>query len=275
MPETGGRPPLPIPGGRDLIPYMFGFAEAGELPGDVLTQLLVDVGLTAAAARTSIARMRRRGGLAARRVGRRAHYRLAGEVRVAYERLDYCELGPAVPWTGEFHTLLYSVPEHARPFRDRLRNVGRSLGYGQLRPGALISPIDRWAAVSDIIGTPPAAAQLYPGRLTLGEQEARLAAREAWDLDAMSRTYARQRTILAADLADISAPPADGRTALRRLLALGRPVYAAMFTDPSLPAELLPPDWPRAAVLTMLERVEAAYDRPIRQYVETLFELGS
>jgi hypothetical protein len=58
--------------GDSLVAFLFGVAGVPELPGVALTPLLVDLGMSVAAARRQIARMCAQGRLASSRSGRGA-----------------------------------------------------------------------------------------------------------------------------------------------------------------------------------------------------------
>src|SRR3954469_10469908 len=93
-----------------LVATLFQLAERPELPGVVLVDLLGAFGLSPAAARQHLARMREDGQLAGRRAGRGTLYRLAGPFGRRLARLG-AEFGSPPPqWAGHFHALLFTVP---------------------------------------------------------------------------------------------------------------------------------------------------------------------
>ncbi len=129
-----------------LICFAFGVARvpAGHpLAGRILIRLLADLGLSEAAARSLLLRMRKEGLLTSERAGRQASYRLAPIVDAAQERLHRQMLGHRPAWTGTFNGLLYEVPERRRDFRERLRRTALLLGYAALRPGLFVATTDR------------------------------------------------------------------------------------------------------------------------------------
>jgi phenylacetic acid degradation operon negative regulatory protein len=125
-----------------LVPFLFGVANRDELPGPVLVRLLGDLGLTPAATRALIARLRAEGNLAGAPEGRLVRYRLDGDVARGFERIRHRP--PPSPWPGHFHALIYQVPEGQRPFRDQLRRTALLAGFGLMAPGVLISIGDRY-----------------------------------------------------------------------------------------------------------------------------------
>lgn len=230
-----------------LVPFLFGVAERDSLPGPVLVRLLVEAGFSAPSARSGLARMRERGGLATDRAGRHVDYRLAGATLAAFRRLRESR-PPAPEWDGTFHGVLFTVPESARAYRDLLRRILVVSGYGPLRAGLWIKSRDEWPVLRDQLGPPPSGARIAPVQLRLARDDARAAAAEAWDLDTVA---ARLR---AAEQRIRSVRPAtrpDGAT-LRAYHELVRPVFQTLLETPGLPAPLLPADWPRDALLAAL-----------------------
>lgn len=238
---------------RDLPPTMgavlfaFGVARVptgGSLPGPLLMALLADLGLSGSAARSGILRMRHEGLLTSQRAGRQARYQLAPAVYSIEGRLERQLQGQRPAWNGTFAGLLYEVPEAHRAYRDRLRRAALLAGYGILRPGLLIAPKDRSAELSGALDGPPPGAQVLKIRLGLSADDGRRVAAGVWRLDALAQRY---RAVIAAANAmseTLAASPPVGREALVAMSNTLQPVYDAASSDPDLPAELLPPDWP-------------------------------
>jgi phenylacetic acid degradation operon negative regulatory protein len=149
-----------------LVAALFGMSGRSSLPGPALVALLGDLGLTAAAARRALARMREQGQLVTTPRGRQVDHHLAGAFRASVERLRD-DRGEAPPWDGSFHTLMHHVPESARPYRDRLRRTAVLVGYAPWQPGVLIGPVDRSAALREVLADAPAGATVVLGRLSV------------------------------------------------------------------------------------------------------------
>jgi phenylacetic acid degradation operon negative regulatory protein len=249
-----------------LVPFLFGVAGRDALPGPVLVRLLVEAGFTAPSARTGLTRMRERGGLAAERAGRHVEYRLAGATLSAFRRLRD---RPAEPeWDGTFHGVLFTVPETARAHRDLLRRIMVLSGYGPLRAGLWISPRDGWPALSAQLGPPPSGARIAPVELRLAPADAREAAAEAWDLAAAATALQAQEQRIRAVRPTTHA---DGAT-LRTYHELVRPVFETLLRIPTLPAPLLPADWPRGALLAALGETIGHFQPAAGAYVRSLLD---
>lgn len=259
------------PGNVDLVPFLFGVTGREWLPGPALVRMCTDAGLPAATARTTISRLRDRGGLHAERQGRHLNYRLAGATAAAFTRLEGAH-PPADDWDHVFHGILYTVPEKERAFRDALRRSAVLTGYGHLRAGLLIAPRDAWETVSAQMPPVPAGARVAPLRLQLAPDDARAAAAEAWDLDAIAAALDAQRRRLDDAFAAADGPPEPSAESLRAYLDLVRPVFRALLWEPSLPVALLPPTWPRQALLASLHRALAHHQPAARRYTDTLLE---
>jgi phenylacetic acid degradation operon negative regulatory protein len=234
-----------------LVLFAFGVAAVpfggqlpgGRLPGRTLIRLLTDLGLSQSASRSLLLRMRREGWLASERDGREASYRLDPAIWAAQARIENQLRGRRPPWTGVFSGVLYEIPEHARPYRDRLRRTGQLLGYATLRPGLLIATTDRWAELAALLPAQPAGSQVLKIEVGLDDDDSRAVAARSWGLDALA---ARYRLVLAQtqSLTAQASRQAPGVAAFRTFAAAALPVYDATADDPDLPAELLPPGWP-------------------------------
>ncbi|HEV3293325.1 MAG TPA: PaaX family transcriptional regulator C-terminal domain-containing protein [Streptosporangiaceae bacterium] len=238
----------------------------GQLAGRVLLRLLADLGLSEAAARSLLLRMRRDGWLDSERTGREARYRLAPAILAAQARVEAQLRGHRPEWTGSFNGVLYEIPEDARAYRDRLRRTAHLLGYATLRPGLLVATTDRWAELATLLPAHPAGSQLLQIQLRLGAADSREVAARLWHLDALAARYravlARART-----LTSKAGQHPPGAAAFRAFAAATLPIYQASVDDPDLPAELLPAGWPGDQLSGALERAFRAFYRPIIGYL--------
>jgi phenylacetic acid degradation operon negative regulatory protein len=255
------------------VPFLFGIADRTRLPGTVLVRLLVDIGASASAARSVLARLRADGGLRSLRHGRRTDYELAGLVDSAFRRARRTG-HPELPdhrrddgrWPGEFHGILFTIAESDRSHRDRLRNAARLAGYAPLRPGLMISPWDGWPALADAVALLPAASTVYPFVLRLAAADARSAAAEAWGLARVAAATEALIVELARAVADDSGE-LRGPAALARYAELALPAYRFFIGVPALPRELLPPDWPLLRLVETLGRVREQFGTAAESYV--------
>ncbi len=260
--------------GMGLVCFAFGVARAvrpdKQLAGSVLMRLLCDLGLSEAAGRSLLLRMRREGWLSSERVGREARYRLAPVIDAAQSRVERRVHGDRPAWSGSFNGVLYMVPERYRAFRDRLRRCAQLLGYVRLRPGLLIATTDRCQELLSLLPSPPPGSQMLSVRLTLSAEDSHRVAGELWGLDALAVRYravladARDRTTRA------GRHPPRNTAAFQAFAAATLPVYEIAGEDPDLPAALLPPDWPGKHVGATLHRAFQVFGPLLEDYLATV-----
>jgi phenylacetic acid degradation operon negative regulatory protein len=252
-----------------LVASLFQLSERPELPGVALVELLAVFGLSPAAARQHLARMREDGQLAGRRTAHGTHYRLAGPFGRRVTQLG-AEIGtPAPAWEGHFHTLLFTVPERHRAYRDRLRRVALLVGYGLMQPGVLISVGDRAGQLAEVLADRPDDARITRATLAMDPTEAAAVASTAWDLPTVADTLRGHAGAIRAVLGEPGPTEPDAAT-LRRYAELTNAVFIALVDDPRLPAELRPPDWPFRQLLVALGELRDRYDPLAREYIQKL-----
>ncbi|MFE5411097.1 PaaX family transcriptional regulator C-terminal domain-containing protein [Microbacterium sp. NPDC056569] len=212
------------------------------LRASVLIGVLETAGVAASAVRTNLDRMVESGMLERRRLGREIGFELTTHgsevLREASGRVN----GPA-PFEpqGEGWTLVtFSVPEHLRDLRHRLRAALTWSGFAVLRDGLWIAPgaVDLAAALGAIIpDLPPGSVNAFTAMELDGFPMAE-AVRFAWDVEGIRAAHEEfiahwEREDAASDL-----PAVTGRTLLvADWLALLR-------ADPRLPQQYMGADWP-------------------------------
>ena len=209
-----------------------------------LVRLLAPLGVTAPAVRTAISRMVRQGWLTPVRLPNGPGYRLTDQARL---RLDdaaariYRTREPG--WAG-FWDLLVVAPVQGRAARERVRSGLGFLGYAPLSDSTWISPF-----VSPEVESLLAAEGADHARFKASDGDPARQAAQAWDLDALGKAYAEWHAFAAGLVADptrhLGAPfdsPDEQAFAVRSLLVHEWRKF--LFTDPGLPAELLPEGWP-------------------------------
>jgi phenylacetic acid degradation operon negative regulatory protein len=246
--------------GPGEVAFLFGMAGTSMLPGAALRRLLSELDHSADAGRTLLARMVRAGQLTSHRQGRTTTYALAGDFLASWERVRTQAMTQPVPWTGQFHTVLHTVPEEQRAFRDALRRTAVLAGYGTLQPGVLISLTDRREVLAPVLERVPAGARVRLGTLGLGVVEAADAASVAWDLPGLAATYS-------AHIARLDARP--GPPDLGTFVRTFQPVLTDTLREPALDPALMPRDWPgpalRRAYRRFSERHAALVDAAVRR----------
>jgi phenylacetic acid degradation operon negative regulatory protein len=226
--------------------YWYGTTD--HVPSAAIVALLAEFDVGADAARAALSRLCRDGRIDRVKDGRRTSYRSsAGTRRTAATRARRLMRFGAepVPWDGRWTCVAFSVPEADRHLRSALRHRLRRLGMGPLFDGLWISPhplLGRVDATLTALGIDGAA--VFRAEEVDRRQGVDLL--DAWDLVcARSRIGAFRRAldVTAKRMDDGAVDPAQALIARTDLMARWR-VLAA--TDPRIPDELLPADWPLA-----------------------------
>jgi phenylacetic acid degradation operon negative regulatory protein len=210
--------------------------------GSAWTSAFIDVfgrvGVEEKAARQALMRTAADGWLTSQRVGRRTCWQLTPNAeRLLSEGTEriYSFTGSAADWDGRWLVVLARVPETDRRARHLLRTRLAWAGFGSPAPGVWVSTHpDRGPEVEAVLA---GAGVLEDAQLFRAEHEGgalRTLVRQAWNLDAIEARYERF-------LAEFSSPAA--RDPLRRTVELVHAWRRFPWTDPALPAQLLPARW--------------------------------
>ena len=236
-------------------------------------------GFSEAAARSAILRLKHSGAIESQRVGRRTFYSLTD---TGLHRLDVggfrFSFSPTQAWDGQWTVVIYSVPEEQRELRDALRDSLKWWGFGLLAPGTWVS-----------------------ARPLLPEMEQDWRSMRVWEyVDVFRSTYVGSSDVPAMvtkvfpELPTIAigyrAYIAQSELVLRRLEA-GQledracfatrlenlwGFYAVASTDPILPPDLLPDDWPRLRAEELSVKIQHVLAEPADRFFETIYEtIGS
>lgn len=247
-----------------------------------LLHALAAVDLPATSVRQALTRLKTRGLLAADRRGTTAGYALTGlgerDLAAGDRRIFTApDRDPAAGWA----LAVFSVPESDRDHRHRLRSVLAGSGFGTVANGVWIAPrslvvptraelvaggLDRyvtWLAVQNGTDDGPEA--------TIAAPDAAAVARW-WDLPGLAAQY---RSFLdawgAVDPGTVIAG-GDGSAAFAGDLRLVDAWRVFPRTDPGLPLDLLPDDWPGTAAGDTFRRLRAAWAGPGRDWVDALID---
>ena len=209
----------------------------GWAPIAAIVRLMDAVGIAPSATRTAVSRMTREGWLATQeRDGVRGYAatdRATRRLRRTSERI-YAP-GPA-PWDGRWDVVVPDrVPDRAR--RARIAAGLGFLGYARLAPDTWIAP-----------RRSPELAEVLAGAGWIGLTEAGVAdpaalAARLWRLPDLADAHAGFTRWAEARMAQAGADPDDRAAyAVRARIVHERRKF--LFTDPDLPAEVLPAGWP-------------------------------
>jgi phenylacetic acid degradation operon negative regulatory protein len=244
-----------------------------------LLALLRVLGVSERAARSTLSRMSQKSWLASKRVGRYSRYALTrrgkrivreGEVRIFEPR--------QTEWDGQWHMLVYSIPENKRALRSKLRTRLGWLGFGHLAPGTWISPIDRQEEVGDLLDDLNAQryAVYFAGmQLHFATQEE--VVRNCWNLPELNRSYAtflkrHEPVFKALREARANGEPNPPAECFRQRFWLTFEFSQFPRRDPNLPAALLPADWLGARASELFTGFHQLLRNPSERFVDKLLE---
>jgi phenylacetic acid degradation operon negative regulatory protein len=234
---------------------------------ETLVAALVSVGYTEQAARQALARSVRDGWLSTERLGRRARVSLSDRAAdfLATGAARIYSFGQPWEWDGRWLVLILRVPEARREVRHQLRTRLAWAGLGSMGGGVWLTPhVEREAELSAVIAEAPAAeATSFVASLgMLGRAVDVVAA--AWDLQAVGEHY----DAFIEDFAAIR--PASGEAFFRMQTLLVHAWRKFPFLDPDLPADLLPPGWPRRRAHDLFAGRHARWSEAAEDYFTEL-----
>ncbi|MEY9954076.1 PaaX family transcriptional regulator C-terminal domain-containing protein [Leifsonia sp. EB34] len=215
-------------------------------------ELMAALGIPAATARSSLARLCARGVLVREQRDAAAGYALDPAAVPMLERGDARIFGErAAP--ASWCLVSFSFPEHQRPQRHRLRRTLAALGCGTVADGLWIGPDTLEAELAEVARA--FGADLFTGAHLAGSPPtpALPSALARWyDLPAIRALHesflARFQT---------APPPADDRDAFALWIRVLDEWRVIPYRDPGLPAAALPDDWPGAASAALFGRLHA------------------
>ncbi|MEG3627064.1 PaaX family transcriptional regulator [Streptomyces poriticola] len=237
---------------RSLIVTLYGAYgrfTAGPVPVAELIRLLAAVGVDAPSVRSSVSRLKRRGLLLpARTAEGAAGYALSPEARQLLDDGDRRIYAGAPPEDEGWVLAVFSVPESERQKRHVLRSRLAGLGFGTAAPGVWVAPARLYEETRHTLRRLGLAGyvDLFRGD-HLGFTPTAEAVGRWWDLAAIAKEHERfldrHARVLRGWERRADTPPEDAYRDY--LLALDSWRHLP-YTDPGLPARLLPADWPGA-----------------------------
>jgi len=222
----------------------------GTIWTSAIIGLLELLGIGERATRTALSRMSQRGWLTASKQGRRSQYSLSergwklleqGEQRIF-------EL-PYTDWDGNWHLVVYSLPEKMRRLRRSLRQSLAWLGYASLAPGTWISPHNRRNEVENMceeLGIQQFVEQ-FSGPHFGHTSDQELMGR-CWELSRLEAQYRNFITTYQKEYKNRQSGKnknnhLDPKDSFVRRYWLTHEFQSFPLKDPNLPTNLLPSDW--------------------------------
>ncbi|GAB2950460.1 PaaX family transcriptional regulator C-terminal domain-containing protein [Streptomyces pseudoechinosporeus] len=254
-PEAPDSPDTPQLRPQSLVLAFFGnhVLDEGELcvySGSII-DVLARVGTGEQAVRSTLTRMVNRGLLRRQREGRKMFFGLTPQaVRILQDGGQRIWQDGAVneDWDGTWTLLGFSLPESWQRQRHDLRSRLTWSGFGALYSGLWIAP--GRVSVHDIVSELGLAAHVKVFHAQADEAtDIGTMIRESWDLESVAARYAAFDKRWAGGHGVTSADPMATRL---RLVAEWLRIIR---TDPRLPVQHLPPEWPARQAQETFRRI--------------------
>lgn len=223
---------------------------------DELLLKLSWLGVLERTGRSTVARMTKDGWFEVEKVGRRNRYTLTkwGEAVLRQGDLRIFEQS-VQDWDGNWHLVIYSLPEEQRVLRHNLVQQLTWLGYGRMARGSWLSPYDRRDALHRALKAPETGQYLhfFSGNY-LGNTEIQTLIQTCWDFETVSSEYSRfvrhhQPIIESLEKLESLETGAERLTQERAFSLRFWASYdflPLLRLDPNLPPQFLPKSWPGA-----------------------------
>ncbi len=266
---------MPEQSPRHLILSLFGLYARDDRSGDALSvrsliALMADLDVDAAATRSSVSRLKKRGVLEPTRTGRpgaQAGYRLSDSALAVLAEGDARIWSrPRASVDDGWLVVVFSVPEAERSRRHELRSLLTRLGFGTAAPGVWVAPgttYDETLGALDRAGL-TSYTELFRGAY-LGAGPATTRVGEWWDLTSIAALYD-------AFLAEHGALTPLRDPAPDRAFAAYVPMLTAWrrlpYLDPGIPLELLPRAWPAERAAHLFAALDQLLREPARRHAE-------
>ena len=237
-----------------------------------LVRLAGEVGIEPARARTAIARVKQHGLLIAAREGA-VGYRVNEAATAMLERGDrriftVRQMRPDGAWC----LISFSIPESRRDVRHQLRRRLQWIGCGVVAPALWICPAHLQDEVEEILDQLDIRGSAVLFRTEAPQVAGSLAEAVAtwWNLDALRQEHERFHAALAELGSCVS-----GAEAFRSYVHLIDSWRVLPYTDPGLPAELLPGDWPGQHSFDEFRRLSESLAPPAWEHLRATVSAGA
>ena len=237
-----------------------------------LIALMADLDVDAAATRSSVSRLKKRGVLEPAKAGGQAGYRLSSSALAVLREGDARIWSRPRASVGDgWLVVVFSVPEAERGKRHELRSVLTRLGFGTAAPGVWVAPgtaYDETLAALDRAGL-TTYTELFRGDY-LGSGPSHVRVAEWWDLPSTAALYDE----FVADHAGLtrlrSPEPAQAFAAYVPMLTAWRRLP---YLDPGIPLELLPQDWPGERAGDLFAELDARLRGPAASHARAVLDV--
>ncbi len=241
-----------------------------QAPVAALVRLMAPLGITAPAVRTAVSRMVRQGWLTPVRLVGAPGYALTPRAgRRLDEAADRIYQRGIGEWDGRWHVVVCErIRDRAR--RERVRAALRYLGYAPIGEGTWISPRAS-VELAAVLEAERLRAERFHSSYD-GDQGELLA--RAWDLEALADDYRRWLAMAVDLLAPAAAPDTPDEEVFALRSTLVHEWRKFLFSDPGLPAPLLPEGWPGRQAARLFHLESARLLPAAARFVDCCLEVG-
>lgn len=214
--------------------------------------------------------MLKAGILRSRREGRGTRYSMSGLGRnYVQDGQDEYFAAAQRPFSGLWTMVVYRVPEAKRELRDGFRAFLEFSSFAQMAPSVWIRPDANRARLERELAELRSSGKAEGSVLHLRfEGDPRAIAARYWDIGnsiagmgVFVRAWRRKTAA--------TAGPASGKEAFRLLFTMDADWLVATASDPRLPAELLPADWPGFEARRILHAGRGLWEAGARRFAES------
>ncbi|MBA0124249.1 PaaX family transcriptional regulator [Haloechinothrix sp. YIM 98757] len=250
----------------DYIRYRGGAARLRSI-----SALLDCFGVGDSTVRVVMARLCKEGWFDAHKSGRETVYALNSDsLRMLNEGRDRIFNPVREPWDGQWHMVIYSVPEAERSIRDQVRKELAWLGFGALASSTYISPHDRLRQISEHFANEPSVRLDLLTCQSGGVDTDREMAARCWDLESLNADYTEFLTTYEPRLGQYRRGSLTPMEALVERTQLIYDYRKFPFRDPDLPLELLPQRWVGRRAHDVFIEAHDLLQEPAEGYVDTI-----
>jgi phenylacetic acid degradation operon negative regulatory protein len=261
-----------------LIFTLFGdyiLERGGEIWTRNLLELMGLLDVSERATRSTLSRMTKKGWIVPEKRGRCSRYSLTERGRALLKRGKHRIFEPAFKdWDGQWHLVIYSLPESHRSDRHTLRTQLSWLGFGRLAPGTCISPHDRSVELESLVsdlGIEPFV-DLFCGSYW-GPSVAQDLIHRCWDLAAIEDQYRGfvghyQKEYQDYISQDTGNPYLTPEAHFIRRFWLTYSFQSFPLKDPNLPSVLLPEDWIGITARSLFDNYHRLLGSNANQFVD-------
>ena len=265
---------------RDLILTFYGLFREG-IGGWIsiahLIRLMAEVDVDAPAVRSAVSRLKRRGLIEARGVAGAAGYSLSDGGQRLLAEGDPRILGRTSARLEDGWVLaVFSVPERERDRRHVLRSRLERLGFGAAAAGVWIAPQHLAAEARHRIESLGLGGYVELFEHARAPDGLPAAVRRWWDLDALGQTYAGFCAAYEPMLRRWSRPRRpDDAAAFADYMRVVDAWRKIVYSDPRLPADLLPAGWPGTSAERIFFGLRAALHEAAEKHVTAVIYQGA